>query len=1718
VDDSVTADNTIALSSVDRVSSPASTGGAGTYFEQHVAAYWLALLLVGAIPPILHDCLVVEVDLQTEHLGWSTDDFLIIGHNGSGQQRKLAGQVKRSITISAADDEFKKAVQDYWADFNDPQQFSPAADRFALVILRGTNTMLEHFAGLLDCARAARDVDDFEHRLATSGFISKAAVRYYEEIRSIIGEIEGEDVSAPELWPFLRVLHVLSLDLNTSTQQTESYIRSLLAHTTHEQDASAIAETSWNALLREVGAGSPEARTYRREDLPQALRQRHAALGDREQRVLRALEDHSRAIVDGIRSTLGSDDLHLARGHLVQKALEQLEFAPVLLISGAAGSGKSGIAKDTVGILAADHFVFSFRAEEFAHPHLDQALQHNQIPANVVVLEAVMAGQSRKVLLVESVERLLEKSTRDAFSDLLRLVARDQSWRLVLTCRDYSTDLVRTCFLETASVSHSVLAVPTLNNEELEEVAAAYPSLARPLEDAALRRILSNPYVLDRALQIHWSEERPLPHSERELRTRFWREIIRADQRVAGGMPRRRETVFTEVALRRARALNLYANCSDLAPEVVTALEHDSLIVCFQNSRVLLAPSHDVLEDWTILQWMEEQYTVLDGSVRDFAATIGGYPALRRTYRKWVSELMDREPGAADRLFQAAVRDGELPAQFRDDTLISLLRSPSSVSFLTRHSAELFANNKQLLWRVIRLLRVAGMTTPAWTEMPATSGSSFNVPDGPAWACVLDLVARNVASFTPDERLLLLGFIEDWARGVSWQSPYPDGARSVAVIAHWLLSGFGGYRSDGWRKRTLQVIAKIPNADRERFAALLQGSPTENEDERDRVADDFRKIIFEGLEGTPAARDMPEAVISAARDYLLSSEANLEELARFGGGLELEPRFGIKFGRSRNFFPASAYRGPFLPLLRFHPRQGLDFMIHVFNYSADWYAHRRLRPEYLDIEPPLDITLTFEDGASRTQWCNDRLWKLYRGTSVGPYVLQCMLMALERFLLELAEAEPSALDDVLLYILRRSDSVALTAVVASVATAHPRVCCETLLVLLRSQPCIFLDRGRMATESRSPSTVLDMLGAVDARNAFYNDERRDANALPHRRNDLETAILNLQLGPCAQRVHQILDRHRAEMPPVESQNEEDRIWRLALHRMDLRQYAIANPTEDSTSPEDAGTPEGDQQHVRIDLNAPDPDVQEMVNQSATQSQALNTRLGLLMWALKVYSGEERTAYDPQQWRSRLAQARAATAESEVNEDDDLGRAGPGIVAAVCVRDHWDEMSEDERTWCVGLVCSEVEREANLWDRLARVQRDSMAADRPCAMVLPLLVGKSLPEPQQIRVRQMLVVALTHAIGEVRSYAALGVARYLWSIDRELVLRCVNALAAEATLIEEYISAEINLLYVERRPRGEIHAEAASLVRERFFDADAIAADAVRTMDPTTWVGVEANTRILAILVQAPNEPMAVEAFERLANTLVQWWDQEDAQSHRQDYNHERNYESESVLTRLLMRFVLKSTSETAMTIIQPILAASDRHPQEVGRLLEDLIYEQDNNPNTPQFWMLWELFAARVREAGWLTEMNGEHAHVREMMRAIFLGVSWKEDVSHWRSLEGHAEKVHALFQALPPSWIALDSYLRFLYHIGEQSLPEAFVGIAERLRHGCPQQLLRNKNTVYMLEVMLQKYVYGRPLELKRQRDLREAILSLLDILVESGSSAAFRMRDDFVTPISLA
>ncbi len=140
--------------------------------------------------------------------------------------------------------------------------------------------------------------------MKTRGFLSAKAVGYCAELQRIIEAVEGHTVSAADLWPFLRVLHVLSLDLHaSSTRQAESHVRTLLAQTATGGEPLAVADASWNTLLVVASKAMSEAHSLRRDDLPAELRHRHAPLDPANPHVHAAQGQHSELRALGIAAT-----------------------------------------------------------------------------------------------------------------------------------------------------------------------------------------------------------------------------------------------------------------------------------------------------------------------------------------------------------------------------------------------------------------------------------------------------------------------------------------------------------------------------------------------------------------------------------------------------------------------------------------------------------------------------------------------------------------------------------------------------------------------------------------------------------------------------------------------------------------------------------------------------------------------------------------------------------------------------------------------------------------------------------------------------------------------------------------------------------------------------------------------------------------------------------------------------------------------------------------------------------------------------------------------------------------------------------------------------------------------------------------------------------------------------------------------------------------------
>ena len=1677
------------------IPSPLATGGAGTMFEQQVGAMFLALLLVRGVPAIFKDCQVDEVSFQTRHLGWETDDLLVGCLTEHDERRQIAIQVKRNFTVSAISSDCEQTFQRFWTDFKTANLFDPDCDVLVLVTLRGTNTLMEGLGSLLECARNSSDAADFDHRLSMPGLISGKAKKHEQVIRSIIQAAESPTLVDWEFWRFLKAVYLLNLDFTTSTAQHEALVKSMLAQAAGGADAVSAAETTWHELTDIAAASASGARTLKRPNLPDSMRTRHNVIESPTTK-LQTLREHSDVTLQGIRTTIAGT-VTLPRNRIVTLANQALAETQVIAFTGPPGSGKSALAKAVVQWQANDYVCFSFRAEEFAESHIDKVLQGQ---ATGRQLETLLAAQERVLVHVESLERLLEHPTRDAFSDLIRIAEQCHNVRLLLTCRDYSLTTALTAFFGQSTLSREVIDLPLLDNLELNEIVSSLPQLAIPLSNPRLKQLLRIPYFLDMAARMDWTGEQDMPSDVRAFRQRCWSEVVRRDGLTKAGLPDRRERALIDLAVRRARELRPSVSIDGIDAEAFDALRKDGIVS--KDAHRLAAPAHDVIEDWAIIHWIETLTAKWDWQAPPIADSVGGHPALRRGFREWLKEALAKDTDRADQFVLATYSDSSLAQHFRDDILTSVLLSSSARDFVSRQRDQLLADGSILLVRLIHLTRVACKTVPRWLNDQNTLPSALLEPVGEAWPAVLQAVANGVDGLLPSHTGAVVGLLEDWSRGASWLSPLPEGAMPAGRIAFRLLEGLGDYRNDDLRKRVLNSIARVPRSDEKGFIDLVEQA-LDRASRHEPLPQDFAEILLYGTEGAPACRDFPDQLARLILSWCCLTDADLGRMrGDYWSSPNIEPEFGLPSYLDLEFFPASAIRGPFLTLLRCHPDIGVQLVLDIVNHAGRWYGERKWPATRL--EPARPTTISVPGHGEVKQWANGRLWSSYRGTSVTPHVIECALMALEAWLMELCEGTTD-LEPWLIRILLNSESVMTTAVVASVCTAHPERGGVASLALLTSREAIQMDLARTVKEP--PSTLLMDLPGPDPMQRFYNDERKRSHALGHRRHHLEHLALKLQLGGKAEQTLQVIDAHRDQIPDEGERTDEERTWSLALHRMDVRNYEpeVATSKSDGAS----GNEVKDGTSILFKSKGIDAELQGFVDAGAGERQQFVAATSLMSWGLQQWD-RRATGGDKDSWRTALSQAKQIQGGEASVAVKQLAGGGPGIVAAVCVRDHWEDLGCDERQWCLDTLIAEVERDSDSDDQTTWMSNDTMNADRHGAYVLPKFLAH---DPNSAELLTAVAKAITHQTVQVSLWAAEGAAEYLVSEGKDIATRCVGAIAMQANLLEKHQEQR-------GRPRKQwlsidssIAKDVSTQARRAFVAGTIDAQKELAAIDLTSWQGRYVAARILAILGKTPDLAISSDFFTRAAKAVVASWTAD-----RRDWNDRRDFGFEHNVMRGLASVVLTLPSDAALVCCGPFLDAVEEHPGEVDTFVELLITQEDLSSDKSCFWDIWKAFADRVVDAPWLASIGSDYSSGTDLIDKMLFRMHWDEGVRRWHRLGGHEQEVDEFITRLPAAAPVLLAYSYYLYKIGEGALPRAFVVLANRLEVGNAADLLSDGNTMFYLESLLQRYVYGLPLRLKSDAVLRTAVLRILDHLVDAGSSAAYRMRDDFVTPMSYA
>lgn len=299
------------------------------------------------------------------------------------------------------------------------------------------------------------------------------------------------------------------------------------------------------------------------------------------------------------------------------------------------------------------------------------------------------------------------------------------------------------------------------------------------------------------------------------------------------------------------------------------------------------------------------------------------------------------------------------------------------------------------------------------------------------------------------------------------------------------------------------------------------------------------------------------------KDHNLWRSSYKESEYYFGLNEELEGIGG--------YFPSSAYQTPLYTLLKtefdISPKlhHTFDFIIDFVNQCVETYSIRAQSYDKLE-----NIEVTSPNGKQNTIVASQVLWNMYRGTSglSMPNVLECIHMALEKFLLDLCNKQNlhDYVANLLEQILNRSRSASMWAIVASVVTAHFEDYFDILLNFFQNYRFLGLDLTRFTHELTAHTLSFAYVGKEQ-----LGKERKESNELTHRRNHLENVLLSLQISYSDSTKPQdkvrlqllfgyvdLLKKQVAEIPQAEKDYEDYMIARIDYRSMIKEEVTLKN--------------------------------------------------------------------------------------------------------------------------------------------------------------------------------------------------------------------------------------------------------------------------------------------------------------------------------------------------------------------------------------------------------------------------------------------------------------------------------------------------------------------------------------------------------------------------------
>lgn len=835
---------------------------------------------------------------------------------------------------------------------------------------------------------------------------------------------------------------------------------------------------------------------------------------------------HSRLSVIHNSIPLREESIHLEH----QDELDQLEKAispSITIISGIGGVGKTAIVKDWFErYVSKNDCAFILQPNEVIDQFNDVEMSKAWRATPDAFFSMTAKTYGRRILVVDSVEKL-EKNNE--LSELLVILHRflDAGWKIILTTR-------------TIFESSIVSPIQTLLPEAKLEVIKVRPIGVDALEALSVKHVFplpSNLQVRD-AIRTAFNLSVYLTCKQSNAATslKMFQEIVWShfvlndDPTDTAGQTFCR---YVEEKLKNdAHVISILSPSDD-----TKRLEQRGIIAQIKNAAGYVI-SHDIYEEWATIRMLDGKLSEL--GLAEFEKYIASSHGLRRGFQLQVEQRLAGMEDDADPFLSSLLATKSNVLQ--SDLMLALIRSEHIGKFLKVFSETLLAENSTILESITA-------TTYSFGRGPDTVSLLLprQRPEGFSWRAIIDFAQAHQEALQKIETPSLLQLMQDWVLS----NPKDDGAVICSRFA-WNALALGepkrGY-SYQWEERLADLILCTSVCDEKKFEETIRNHLSEAPDERNDILDTVcKRLLTNSVSDSSLVviQAFPQLVRDIAWVYWRPKRKSHEHYYDYQ---RIEGDFGLaKSGF--NYYPPSACQGPVFLLLRTDPIKTISFIIDFVNECVADAA--RAEPKRFD-----SIAFLMPDGKKVEQKISWGLWNCYRDKGYGepvPDLLKAMHMALEQYLLELAEVQKAdkVCETILWSLLRRSKSASLTAVVASIVMAHPMEFVLVGLVLIAERKVFMYDFQRYCAEM-APDVARSIFPFPKGEHDYLRDE---ADKHSVRGVSLDNVIWQYQVFESTvvpnlkERVQKILDEYETEW---DSLSPNDKFW---LTRIDIRRQKL----------------------------------------------------------------------------------------------------------------------------------------------------------------------------------------------------------------------------------------------------------------------------------------------------------------------------------------------------------------------------------------------------------------------------------------------------------------------------------------------------------------------------------------------------------------------------------